>query len=147
MRNYMVEMGLEDIAELPRKRKKRRERPEDHLQKCLIAYLKKRQRTREGSDLRFIVCQPERQRSMWRQAHDKSLGMQSGHPELLILSGSGVSRRLLLIEIKTTDGKMSDNQTDWREWVLARGWEHHIIRSVFSMEEILRGLPNDGQKV
>ncbi len=136
MRNWMVEQGLEDAPEPVRKRKpKRRDRPEDHLQKCLIAYLRKRRR-RVG-DVRWIVAQPERFRTLWRQQHDKAMGMEAGHPELIIIQIRDGGRRVVFLEIKAVDGVMSDAQTEWQGWLLGNGFAHAVVRSVETLASIL----------
>ena len=135
--SWAVEQGLEDIPEPLRK--KRKQRPEDLLQKGCIKFLRLLGRSTQHA-VRFIVAQPESmgKRTMWQLNHAKDMGIlgNAGHPEIIVIdTRRGV--RFILLELKAENGRMSEGQLDWEAWCNARGIEHHVVRAVDQLASIV----------
>ena len=103
--------------------------PEADLQRACIAWLRIRQRIHK--DVRFIVAQSENmgKPTPQRQARRIAMGIahNAGHPEIMLIFSSG---RVVFVELKASDGRMSAEQIDWQLWMLQRGFDYRVIRSV-----------------
>lgn len=56
----------------------------------------------------------------------KAMGLRPGMSDLVLMSSDG---RAHFLEIKTESGKLSESQTRFRDWCIARGWPWAIARS------------------
>jgi hypothetical protein len=142
--SWEAEQGLVDLPADYGKRK-RRTYPEDQVQRACVAYLRILGRTTHDQ-VRFIVMQPERFRTLAQQRRDKERGLQAGTPELLILDVRKVGGpRVILVELKapktagSRGGAMSEAQLEWQGWCIAHGYDHHVCDNVDDFKAILEG--------
>ncbi|WP_207094136.1 hypothetical protein [Novosphingobium sp. PY1] len=64
----------------------------------------------------------------------RALGLITGTSDYLFLMAAGS----LAIEFKSKTGSMTDGQKDFRDWCLAIGVPHHIVRSAEAGLQILK---------
>ena len=135
MRDFPGEPPFDAVLPVRAKRKFHI-RPEDALQIECVRWL------RSQPHIRFMVCQPERLNPpVHRRDFLKALGIlgNAGAPELIVLDGRADVwfGRALLCELKTTKGRLSPEQRNWRTFCGSGGFEHHIIRSVEDLQRAL----------
>ena len=115
----------------------KRARPEDYLQRCVVAKLRKLRRL-HGGRIRFQTCQPEGHRSLWQQQHDKAMGrLERGAPELLIYDGRTLPGIMWIIELKAEKGRVSEAQAEWAAWLTDREYRYAVVRSVEELVALL----------
>lgn len=67
----------------------------------------------------------------------KSLGMKKGVPDVLIFSPPPIGGFGAAIEVKTTRGRLSEEQREWLNMLSAIGWKTLVARSVDDVRNFL----------
>src|SRR5687768_15198771 len=107
-------------------------RPEDHLQYQVAQFLKI-----QYKHVLFCHVANERQAKPQYMAKLKSLGVQSGVPDVLIFNPVGQFIGLA-IELKSKRGVMQDTQTYWLDALKARGWQTVVCRTLDEVVNVLK---------
>jgi len=63
------------------------------------------------------------------------LGISSGMPDVLAFKDN----KFLLLEVKTSKGRLSPNQTRVKHYAESKGNNYYVVRSVPDVEKILEG--------
>jgi hypothetical protein len=64
----------------------------------------------------------------------KKEGLRTGSPDLVILLGEG---RVLFLEMKTTKGKMSEEQKKWKEWFMVHDYNYEVCYGVENAKKVV----------
>ena len=67
---------------------------------------------------------------------DKRTGRHLGEQDFTIYLDGG---KMLLVELKTPWGKLSEDQVRWAERLAKRGHTVHVVRSLVEFKELLKG--------
>ena len=101
---------------------------EDDLHKSIVDYLRLR------NVLFFHVPNANRAPVQWR-AKLKALGALAGVSDLVLV----FSNEVVFCEIKTSTGRQSSAQEDFRDAVVERGHRYVVVRSIEDVETTLNG--------
>lgn len=129
---------LEQHVVVPEKREIKNH-PEDDLQKACVEWLDIRAKR---GDIRFTAINPRPgKKTFWQQKHDKDMGLRRGACDLLILKDDAYDAfnkpRTILCELKSKTGQLDDEQKDWANWLIAAGFEWHLVRDINELKEIV----------
>lgn len=108
-------------------------RGEDQLTIAIANYLRQLSLT---GQLKAVWFHPpnEGKRSRMVGVISKAMGLLPGTPDLVVMA----KHTSLLVEIKTPDGRLNDNQKIFREWCLSTGVPWYRVESVDDLANILR---------
>lgn len=64
---------------------------------------------------------------------DKPSGAMPGTPDFGLL----YKRNLIVVECKTVDGKLSEDQQTWRHLCMMQGFKFHVVRTIEAFYELV----------
>lgn len=94
----------------------------------------------EYFDVMGIFCfhiPNERNSSMANMRNLKKLGLRSGAPDLEVWLPTHNGVRIVYMEIKSENGKLSENQKAFRERCEKAGLPYHVVRSLDNVIDIV----------
>ena len=94
-------------------------------------------------DVRIVAVPNGQKRTRWQAAQAKREGLSKGFPDVMALWGHGAGRApvsgMAMIEFKSKDGTLSDDQKEQLDWLHDHGFAVAVCRSVAGAVAFLRG--------